>query len=179
MIAKRQFREDLFYRLNVVTLTTPSLEEIAEDIPALVSHFARKVAMELDLPPKRFDEPSLLALCRRKWPGNVRELQNVVRRTVMFCPEEVITLEYLHGIEPPLPIEEGGDEQSFQLGDELAPYKVAKERLVDNFTTEYIRKLLKKTKGNVSQAAVISELSRVALQKIIKRHEINADEFRH
>ncbi|WP_163340121.1 sigma-54 dependent transcriptional regulator [Desulfopila sp. IMCC35008] len=177
MIADRQFREDLFYRLNVVTLTTPSLQEIKEDIPALVAHFSKKVACELDLPLKRFDERALAALCHRKWPGNVRELQNVIRRTVMFCPEEVITLEYLRGVEPPQP---QGDKNSdmIMIDGELEPYKEAKERLVDSFTTEYIRTLLEKTGGNVSHAAEISQLSRVALQKIIKRHEINANDFR-
>ncbi len=179
MIAERKFREDLFYRLNVVTLTTPTLEEIAEDLPALVAHFTKKVSCELDLPLKRFDERSLTALCRRRWPGNVRELQNVVRRTVMFCPEDVITLEYLHGVEPPQPVPLHDDNTGFQFNGELEPYKVAKERLVDNFTTDYIQALLRETKGNVSHAAEISQLSRVALQKIIKRHEIRADKFRH
>lgn len=177
MIAERQFREDLFYRLNVVTLTTPSLEEIKEDIPALVAHFSKKVACELDLPLKRFDERALTALCHQQWPGNVRELQNVIRRTVMFCPEDVITLEYLRGVEPPQLQAGKNTDMSWADGD-LEPYKLAKERLVDSFTTEYIHTLLEKTRGNVSQAAEISELSRVALQKIIKRHEINANDFR-
>lgn len=177
MIANRQFREDLFYRLNVVTLTTPGLEEIKEDIPALVAHFSKKVACELDLPLKRFDEGALNALCHRKWPGNVRELQNIIRRTVMFCPEDIITLEYLRGVEPPQPQVDRNTDMNMIDGD-LEPYKEAKERLVDSFTTEYIRTLLEKTGGNVSHAAEISQLSRVALQKIIKRHEINANDFR-
>lgn len=178
MIAKHQFREDLFYRLNVVTLTTPSLEEINEDIPALVAHFTKKVACELDLPLKRFDERSLVALCRRKWPGNVRELQNVVRRTVMFCPEDIITIEYLQGVEPPPSAASQPTPHGMELNEELAPYKLAKEQAVDTFTTNYIQSLLKSTNGNITHAAEISQLSRVALQKIIKRHEIDADKFR-
>lgn len=178
MIADRQFREDLFYRLNVVTLTTPSLEEIKEDIPALVAHFSKKVACELDLPLKRFDESALAALCHRKWPGNVRELQNVIRRTVMFCPEDVITLEYLRGVEPPQLQDDSATDDVFIADGKIEPYKQAKERLVDSFTTDYITILLQNTAGNVSQAAEISQLSRVALQKIIKRHEINANDFR-
>jgi DNA-binding NtrC family response regulator len=178
MIAERQFREDLFYRLNVVTLTTPSLEEISEDVPLLVAHFVQKVCCELNLPLKRFDQRALTALCLRKWPGNVRELQNVVRRSVMFCPEDVITIDYLSGIEPPTLIYHDNQLPSFGDDNDIEPYKTMKEHLVEKFTTDYIRALLQKTNGNISHAAEISELSRVALQKIIKRHGINADEFR-
>ena len=92
MIADRMFREDLFYRLNVVSLTTPSLKELSEDIPILVAHFIKKVCRELDIPLKRFDQWAITALMRRSWPGNVRELQNVVRRAVMFCPNDIITV---------------------------------------------------------------------------------------
>ncbi|WP_136806168.1 sigma-54-dependent transcriptional regulator [Desulfosediminicola flagellatus] len=178
MIAERLFREDLFYRLNVVTLTTPSLGEIIDDIPLLVDHLAKKVCCELDLPYKRFDQRALAALCHRNWPGNVRELQNVVRRSVMFCPGDVISIEDIHGIEPPNLSSSPGQQSIVLVGDELEPYKIAKEKIIDSFTVEYIHSILKKHNGNISQAAATSGLSRVALQKIIKRHDIDADAFR-
>ena len=89
-IQDRSFREDLYYRLNVVTLRTPALAEIREDIPLLVNHFSRLACSELSLAPKRFTAGALEELMRRPWPGNVRELQNLVRRVVMFSPESMI-----------------------------------------------------------------------------------------
>ena len=179
MIAERQFREDLFYRLNVVSITTPSLKEIVEDIPLLVASFTKKVCCELDLPLKRFDQRALAAFCHRRWPGNVRDLQNAVRRSVMFCTDEVITLNDLHGVKPPSP--SGSSHWTRQLtgpGETLEPYKVAKQQVVDTFTGDYIRALLKKTGGNISHAAEISEISRVALQKIVKRLAIDVNSYR-
>lgn len=179
MIAERQFREDLFYRLNVVSITTPSLKEIVEDIPLLVAHFTKKVCCELNLPLKRFDQRALTALCHRRWPGNVRELQNIVRRSVMFCPEDIITVDDLHGIKPPARATGSSwPRHIFTPGEDIEPYKVAKQSIVDSFTVEYIRILLKKTNGNISHAAEISGISRVALQKIVKRLGINASTYR-
>jgi len=180
MIVERQFREDLFYRLNVVSLTTPSLKEMVEDIPLLVAHFTKKVCCELNLPLKRFDQRALTALCHRRWPGNVRELQNVVRRSVMFCTEDIITVEDLHGIKPPASAAPSHWARPvLSPSEEIEPYKVAKKSVVDTFTAEYIRVLLRKTRGNISHAAEISGISRVALQKIVKRLGINANTFRN
>lgn len=185
MIADRLFREDLFYRLNVVTLNTPPLKELVEDIPLLVSHFAKKVCCELDLPLKRFDQWAMTALMNRPWPGNVRELQNVVRRVVMFCPKDLITAEDLNFFEtPPRPVsaenagapEPPGDE--FERDGRFEAYKDAKERVIDSFTQRYVAALLRKTGGNVSQGAEISGISRVALQKIMRRQDIKGDDFR-
>lgn len=180
MIADRLFREDLFYRLNVVTLTTPSLKEMVEDIPLLVSHFARKVCCELNLPLKRFDQWAISALMRREWPGNVRELQNVVRRAVMFCPNDIIGLEDINFMEnPPRPVADLVHHvDDFEIDGEFEAYKEAKDRVIDRFTRNYITALLKKTGGNVSFGAEISGISRVALQKIMKRQDINGADFR-
>lgn len=179
MIAERKFREDLFYRLNVVTLTTPSLHEIHDDIPLLVDHFTKKVCCELNLPIKTFDQHALKAMSVKKWPGNVRELMNSVRRIVMFCPEDSITIEHLHDIAPDLTDEPSGEHSFLSAGGDLLPYKESKEKMIDDFTVEYIETLLGKTSGNISHAAEISGLSRVALQKIVKRYKIEADKFRH
>ena len=86
----RRFREDLFYRLNVVHILLPCLRERREDIPALVQHFMRRVADEFSMTPVALDETAMQALCARDWPGNVRELRNVIERTVLMGgpPEE-------------------------------------------------------------------------------------------
>ncbi len=89
-VRDRKFREDLFYRLNVVHILLPCLRERREDIPALVQHFMRRVADEFSMTPVALDETALGALCARDWPGNVRELRNVIERTVLMGgpPEE-------------------------------------------------------------------------------------------
>ena len=180
MIEEKSFREDLFYRLNVVTLQTPSLKEIVEDIPLLVNHFTRQVCCELELEPKQFSQRSIAALMQRRWPGNVRELQNLVRRAVMFSGTESIELDELQVLDN---VQRKTAEQYCVIDNPftdgpIAEYKLVKEEVLDRFTNEYIQRLLKETKGNVSKGAEISGLSRTALQKIIRRYGINADEFR-
>jgi DNA-binding NtrC family response regulator len=178
-IRDRSFREDLYYRLNVVTIRTPSLVEIKEDVPLLVNHFSRLACSELGVAPKRFASGALEELMRRPWPGNVRELQNMVRRVVMFSPENVIrapellALEGAAGEAPPLRLTPGSS-----LDDEVESYNEAKERFVQQFTFSYVSSLLTRTGGNVSQSAALSGLGRASLQKIMRRLGIKSDSFR-
>jgi DNA-binding NtrC family response regulator len=168
-IRDRLFREDLFYRLNVVTIRTPMLQEIREDIPLLVSHFTQAACREMDVPLKKFSAAALEVMMARPWPGNIRELQNFVRRAVVFSPESIILPEHLNFSEeiswPP----ETAPAEGQVVGEEIEPYKAAKERLVNGFTSRYVADLLKKTQGNITRAAELSGLSRVALQKIMRR----------
>ena len=177
-IRDRSFREDLYYRLNVVTLRTPPLREIAEDIPLLVEHFARLAAAELGYPPKRFTPEALAVITHSPWPGNARELQNFIRRLTVYVPSAVVgeaDILRLEGrdhrrresILPTLP--EAG---------EVLSYKPAKERLVHEFTKTYVIDLLQKTRGNVSQAAALSGLGRASLQKILRRLGIKPEAYR-
>ena len=178
-IRDRSFREDLYYRLNVVTLKTPALAEIREDIPLLVNHFSRLAGSELGLPPKRFTAGALEELMRRPWPGNVRELQNLVRRVVMFSPESIIraaeiqTLEEVAGEADPVRTLLGE-----AVHEEIEWYNQAKERLVQQFTLDYVSNLLAKTGGNVSKSAALSGLGRASLQKIMRRLGIKSDRYR-
>lgn len=174
-IRNRRFREDLFYRLNVVTIRTPTLNEIRSDIPLLTNHFTRLTCTELDIGLKKFSPRALEVLMGRPWPGNVRELQNVVRRAVIFCPDSIIKPEDVEleqeGAGP-------GKRICFELdnlGEGLEPYKQAKERVLQRFTLKYVSQLLEKTGGNVTKAAELSGLSRVALQKIRRRLEASSE----
>lgn len=174
-IAEGKFREDLFYRLEVLTLYMPSLVEIAEDIPLLANHFLKKAEIELNSGEKSFSEAALNSLTQHAWPGNIRELQNVIRRAVLFCPGFVV------------------DEKHLQLGSSLSatapateqekngviePYREAKDNCLDFFTRQYVYKLLKQCNGNISQAARLSHLTRAALQKIMRRYDIDGKQFR-
>lgn len=180
MIEEKTFREDLFYRLNVVTLQTPSLDEIVEDVPLLVDYFSRQVCRELELQSKQFSQNAIEALMQRQWPGNVRELQNIVRRVVMFAQNECIEVDDLQVLDnqKKKTVERGTHNIRF-LGDgPIAEYKQVKEEALDRFTNEYLQRLLKETDGNVSKGAEISGLSRTALQKIIRKYNISADDYR-
>ena len=175
------FREDLYYRLNVITLQTPSLTEIREDIPLLACHFVRLACRDLDLPIKSLAPEALLDLQQRPWPGNVRELQNVVRRAVIFSRSDLIEAMDLAqpmqmvGHTPQLT---GLETTSGAGGQEVMPYKEAKERVIEQFTRKYVENLLVKTGGNISRSARLSGMRRASLQKIIRRFDIATDRFR-
>lgn len=176
-IRDKSFREDLFYRLNVVSVHTPALREITEDIPLLASHFTRMVASELGTAPKKISAEVLEVLMRRDWPGNVRELQNFVRRMIIFCPGEELDMAALEAVD--------GQNQSLSANgadigcnDDVELYAEAKSKVVNAFTENYVRDILAKTNGNISQAAKMAGLSRVAMQKIIRRNNLTPEEYR-
>ena len=94
-IARGEFREDLFFRLNVIPIVVPPLRERREDIPRLVQHFAKRTAEEHNLKPKRFDPTALDALQRYRWRGNIRELRNTVERLLIMTPSEFVRVDDL------------------------------------------------------------------------------------
>jgi DNA-binding NtrC family response regulator len=175
-IRNKSFREDLFYRLNVVSVTTPSLRDISEDIPLLVHHFNHKVASELSTVPKKIRASVLDDLMRREWPGNVRELQNFIRRMIIFTPGDEVDLTTLQAVDSQINSQFNGRLSRDFNRQEL--YAEAKTRVVNNFTEGYVREVLSRTNGNISQAAKLAGMSRVALQKITRRLDIDTDDFR-
>jgi DNA-binding NtrC family response regulator len=176
-IHERKFREDLFYRLNVVRIHTPSLQEIREDIPLLLEHFNKKFATELGIPRKRYSIRAMEELMLRKWPGNIRELQNFVRRMLIFCQEEEIKPGHIRAVEKPeMALIPQVEQRSSETNAE--PYIQARNHVVEQFTREYVHNLLGSTEGNVSRAAKTAGLSRVAMQKIIRRVRLNAEDYR-
>ncbi len=170
-IALGQFREDLFYRLNVLNVNVPALRERKEDIPLLVNTFLEQVCREMGLPELRIDPSALSYLSAREWQGNVRELLNFVRRLAVFCPGEEIELSLVHFLDA------SGNNSQPATGT-IVPYKEAKARVVDEFTRTYVQELLRQTRGNISEAARMSGLERVSLQKIMRRLDIRAEQWR-
>jgi len=162
------FREDLFYRLNVLEVRVPPLRERKEDIPLLAHYFVGQTCLELGLQSKEVEPDVLAYLSARDWPGNVRELQNFVRRLVVFS-KEVITLKSIDLVEV---------ENNFDLKEKIIPYKEYKKQVINSFTKNYFQKILQKTKGNISEAARLSGIERVSLQKIIKRLNLDVTQFR-
>jgi DNA-binding NtrC family response regulator len=179
-ILDRSFREDLFYRLNVVTLTPPRLAEIRDDIPLLVDFFCKKVCCELGNREIRFSPEAVSALKGKTWPGNVRELQNVVRQAILFSADPLISLQDLEAFISLDSASHTIKQTWMTTGNHSFPiYKQAKDDLLKNFMNEYVMQALQITHGNVSRAADLSGLTRAAMQKIIQRINLKADNFRH
>ena len=154
-VRERMFREDLFYRLNVVHILLPCLRERREDIPALVQHFMRRVADEFSMTPVALDATALHALCVRDWPGNVRELRNVIERTVLMGgpPEEdpaAATLSQSAG--------RASDDDAYPLDWTLEQVKQA-----------HIARVLAQNNGNRSATARQLGVSRKTLERRLGR----------
>ena len=170
-IAEKSFREDLFYRLNVLTVKVPTLAERREDIPMLVTYFMNQICLEMHTCVKNITPETLSYLSAKEWPGNVRELLNFVRRLAVFGQGEQVDLKVVRMAES-----QSGDSGEGSQG--LGAYKEAKAKVVDDFTMAYVHNLLRSTRGNISEAARVSGLERVSLQKILKRLGINAADYR-
>jgi DNA-binding NtrC family response regulator len=168
-----EFREDLYYRLNVVPIALPPLREHREDIPLLVDHFLKRHGMELNRPGKSVSAELMEMFLRYPWEGNVRELENIIMRGILFSPDRDIRPEDV-GFRGDGP--KAAPPQDTALHD--LPYKEAKELVLRRFTVSYVERLLTLTQGNVSQAARICGLERQALQQIMRRFGIQADGFR-
>jgi len=177
-IADRQFREDLYYRLNVLSVTVPALRDRMEDIPLLAHYFLRQACRDMALEEKEISPEVVAFLASKQWPGNVRELQSYIRRLVVFCTKDSVDMTLVSQVE-----------QGTRSGNIVArtaaipggmpePYKEAKGRVTDEFTNRYVRDLLTATGGNISEAARVSGLSRVALQKILARLDIDAGSYK-
>ncbi len=173
-VEARSFREDLYYRLNVLNLSLPPLRERKEDIPLLANFFLQQTCEEMRIKEKNLHSDVLGHLSSRSWPGNVRELQNYMRRLAVFCPGSEVTMSSVPLVEGGVPQPGNGPSGS----DAQLPYKDAKARVVNDFTAGYVCSLLGRTQGNVSEAARVSGLSRVALQKILARLEIDLQQFK-
>ena len=163
-------REDLYYRLNVVTIALPPLRERQDDIPLLADHFLEKCARRADLPRRKLAPTALDAILTYAWPGNVRELENVIERAVTLTEKPII--------EPSdLPRLVGRSTAAAPDADSV-PFGEAKKRLQDAFARDAIAKALEATGGNVTQAAASLGMARSVLQRLMKRHGLSSGSFR-
>ena len=156
-----RFREDLYYRLNVIPLHIPPLRERPEDIPALCAHFVKGFAKEYGRPSIVFTESSLAVLMQYRWPGNVRELRNVVERLMIMSKKPEIGVADL-----PPPI--GGKSEEHLFMGHFSSLKEARE----HFEKRYIVYQLQRHGGNITKTAEALKLERSNLHKKIKQYEI-------
>ncbi|HUQ29335.1 MAG TPA: sigma 54-interacting transcriptional regulator [Usitatibacter sp.] len=155
------FREDLYYRLNVVTLKLPSLDERPEDIPLLAESFLNRLAPRYGRDKASFAPEALELLVKAKWPGNVRQLYNVVEQSIALCPTEIIPQSFV--------------EQAIQVEmHEMTSFEDARKR----FERDYLTRILKMTKGSVTQAAKLARRNRTEFYKLLQRHGIEAAVFK-
>ncbi len=171
-VAAGLFRSDLYYRLNVVSVHTPPLREIPEDIPLIAFHFLSLFCAELGLDQKRLSEDAIQLLASRQWKGNARELQNEIKRAVIFSKYDLLTSEDFK--ESSLPIAATKDDSEIYGLD----YKEARKRILLTFNVEYLKRLLLRTEGNVSLSAQIAGIERQSLQHIMRKYGISSGEFR-
>lgn len=174
-IKDKVFREDLYYRLNVLTITIPPLRDRASDIPLLTYHFLRQSCKEMGLQEKSIAPDVLTYLSTKPWHGNVRELQNYIRRLTVFCSGDTVDMSVVHLVDSGAMTSAATTATGNTA---VTQYKDAKNKVIDDFTQAYVSDLLRGTKGNVSEAARMSGLSRVALQKILARLNMDAGSFR-
>jgi two-component system nitrogen regulation response regulator NtrX len=172
-IRKGAFREDLYYRLNVIPLDVPPLRERADDIPRLVRHFLREFSNEYGQRPKTIDEEALALFVRHRWPGNVRELRNFIERLIIMTPGPVLTAS---DVPPPVggsprqekPHHDGGE----RAGVHAATLKDARA----DFEREFITQKLREHGGNVSRTADAIGVERSNLHRKIKALGIEAED---
>jgi DNA-binding NtrC family response regulator len=165
------FREDLYYRLNVVEIDLPPLRERIEDLAALSDRFLGQVAQRLDREKKTLGEAALARLSRHSWPGNVRELRNVLERAAVLAPNPTIDAEDLQlDDEPIAPLPATPDLE--------LPFSEAKRQTVESFERQYLSDALREHGGNVSRTAGAIGMVRQSLQQKIRELGLKADEFR-
>ena len=161
MLAAGEFREDLYYRLNVVHIELPPLNRRREDIPLLVAHFLAAIARESGTR-KIYAPEAVELLATSDWPGNVRQLQNVVHQNVALSQAPIIPVEL---VQQSL----GGTQTKLPSFDEAR----------DEFTRSYLSQILQITGGNVSQAARLAKRNRTDFYKLLGRHQLVPDDFKN
>jgi two-component system response regulator AtoC len=165
-VEQQKFREDLFYRLNVINIHMPPLRDRKEDIPALVEHFLAKHRYSATAQPAAISEEALKRLMEYEWPGNVRELENVVERAVVLSRGQIITSREL-----PFGDHEAGDHEE-EGGDEVSVEKSYFKKAVAQFEKDMIMKALRDANGNRSKAAEMLGIYRRLLYAKIKEYAL-------
>lgn len=162
-IAERRFREDLFYRLNVVPVIVPALRDRREDIPPLIDHFFTRFASEQGVEAPEVGPDAMAALQAYEWPGNVRQLRNVVERTVIMTPRD--RLQQIEAdMLPPEIFNSRGDGDAHVSVMMSAPLREARE----SFEREYLRVQIRRFSGNISKTASFIGMERSALHRKLK-----------
>jgi DNA-binding NtrC family response regulator len=164
-VAQGKVRQDLYYRLNIISLILPALRERREDIPLLARHFLTRYSSELDKEIADFSQEAMQLLMVHHWPGNVRELEHLIERAVVLC--EGSKLEARDLVISP----SGGNVEQQSLQE-------AKVKAIARFERDYIHGLLSACKGNITRAAQVAKKNRRAFWQLIQKHQIDVAQFK-
>ena len=159
------FREDLFYRLNVIPVKIPALRDRKNDIPLFVKFFAQKYSEEHQSESPRITDEVMEQLFQYSWPGNVRELENLVERLVILFPGQEITASAL-------PIQAGPSGEKITTSVQIPEEGISFKSVVNDFENELILKALEKTAWNKNKAASLLNLNRTTLVEKIKKRQL-------
>jgi DNA-binding NtrC family response regulator len=172
-IREKRFREDLYYRLNVIQFELPPLRDRKEDITLLSRHFLDKYAAINQKSVSEISPEAMQALLAYDFPGNVRELENLIERGVIFCRGASLTLADLQLEARPAPTLPDTSEEMAKLS-----FREAKDLAIQHFHRQYIRRLLEDNGGNVSRAAEAAGIQRQYLHRLIKEAGLETTDFK-
>jgi two-component system, NtrC family, response regulator GlrR len=164
-IRSGRLRQDLYYRLNVLSLRLPPLRERKEDIPLLARHFLRKKASETLKVVEAISASAVQKLLVYDWPGNVSELERVIERAVVLCSERIIDENDIYL-------------EQRKVMDQGASFKEIKEKYIERFEKSYIEKLLLIHNGNISRAAQAAQKHRRAFWQLMRKYGIDAEKYK-
>jgi transcriptional regulator with GAF, ATPase, and Fis domain len=170
MVREKRFREDLFYRINVIPIRMPALREKPEDIPALAEHFLEKCRKAMGKTTHGISEEAMVHLESYAWPGNVRELENVMIRSSHVCRDDIVEPDDLGLVEDAcatLPPSVG----------EIGRFQDRKAETINAFERDYLTRLLRRHRGNVTSAARTAGKDRRDLGKLLKKHGLDPRGF--
>jgi two-component system response regulator AtoC len=171
-VAAGKFREDLYYRLNVISIELPPLRERSEDLPLLIDHFLAGLR-ERGFPSKTIARETLSLLARYEWPGNVRELEHLVEQMVVTTPGPEIGPENL----PPQVISTREEPFSLEF-DERRPLQDITDELTERIERAYLQKVLERYRGRIDRCAEHCGLSRRSISEKLRRYQIDKAEFK-
>ena len=162
-VHQKHLRQDLYYRLNVVSIALPPLRKRREDIPLLANHFLEKYAQRLHDQPRTLSPEAIQKLICYDWPGNVRELEHTIERALMFCETALLAEKDIVLPGPARRLEES--------------FRQAKAKTVEQFEKDYIQRLLLSYNGNISRAAQAARKNRRAFWELIRKHHVDVRNF--
>ncbi|MCJ7682753.1 MAG: sigma 54-interacting transcriptional regulator, partial [Desulfobacteraceae bacterium] len=172
-IKDKRFREDLYYRLNVIRFDLPQLAERNQDIPLLSYHFLKKYARLNQKDIREISPSAMHALVSQDFPGNVRELENIIERGVIFCKTDTLDVKDLFLDNQQTPFYPDLDQEASHL-----PFKEAKDKMIRLFYEQYIHSILRESGGNISQAAKLAGIQRQYLHRLMREAAVDADDFK-
>jgi transcriptional regulator with PAS, ATPase and Fis domain len=170
MVERKEFREDLYYRINVVHVSLPPLRDRGDDLGLLAEHFAERFSREMGRPTVGIAPDAYAILRQYRWPGNIRELQNVIRRAIVLTQDDMVDLDDL-----PETLLTAATEQP---GTEGVGFFEARAEHMARFERDYLTALLEKHAGNVTAAADEAKVPRGTLYRLMKNHALDGADFR-